>query len=62
MRLSKKGVIPSRCFTSRAKSRLRRLRSKRACGRSGVGIPWFLEHFLSKTEAFSFYLGDCHTR
>ena len=37
----------------RAKSRLRRLRSVHACGRSGVGIPRIFKHFIQKSEHFS---------
>ena len=36
----------------RAKSRLRRLRSVRACGRSGVAIPHKKQHFLVRKPGF----------
>ena len=35
--------------------------SFRASAHTGVGIPWVLEHFLSKTDTFPLYFGDCHT-
>ena len=61
--VSKIGVIASQCahYSALRAAAQRRLRSVRACGRSGVAISRISELFHPKIESFYFFLGDRHT-